>query len=188
MNGAAFYKCACAIVGRDNAEIYARKFGDLDGIFFDNLKNYEGLAFYIYSTSMGWHAHINGSLWSGAPDGDVVAFRDVLNSALSKLQSLKGAASTVYRGYFAEDLERFVAGYRVDELIIFPGFTSASFHEAGAFGGNVLFIIRALNAYPIWHLAADYYEHEVLIPAGARFNVVEIQLRSGRAVIVLQER
>jgi NAD:arginine ADP-ribosyltransferase len=118
----------------------------LDHIFHAEITNLEALAAYIYSTANGWHSYINTELWSGSPSPDVAAFAQVLNSALSKMAAITGKPATVYRGFNTRDLDAFGAQYVQDEIVTFPAFTSASFSLEGAFGGNVLFIIRALSA------------------------------------------
>ena len=164
----------------------------LDRPFHEEITGTEALAFYIYSTANGWHSHINEQLWAGSPDRDVVAFAEVLNSGLSKLVAIAGKQGTVYRGYNTRDLDAFSAQYVLDKIVRFPAFTSASFAEAGAFGGNVLFIIRALSARSIWFLSPNFHEEEALLPTDCSFRVVDKEVQSVgeehvKLVIVLQE-
>ena len=183
-----FLAAATAIVGEDNIKLYLKKFSDLDHVYFEDIKNYEALAFYIYSTSMGWHIYINEQLWSDNPDPAVKIFKNVLNGALKKLPTLKGSRSTVYRGYNTADLARFTEDYPVGKIIIFKGFTSSAYQAGSAFGGNILFIIRSRSACSIWHLASDYHEYEALIPAGKEFLVVDSVREGSKAVIVIEEQ
>ncbi len=164
----------------------------LDNAFHEGITGTEALAFYVYSTANGWHSHINGQLWTGSPHQDVIAFAEVLNSGLGKLAAITGKQGTVYRGYNTEDLDAFGAQYVRNEVVRFPAFTSASFAEAGAFGGNVLFIIRALSARSIWFLSPNFQEEEALLPTDCSFRVVGKEFQSVGAehvklVIVLQE-
>lgn len=121
----------------------------LDEEFHNGITNAEALAAYVYATANGWHSKINRQLWSKRPDRNVLKFAQVLDSALSKIVPVAGQQSTVYRGYSTDNLKAFDRRYREGEIVIFPAFTSASFTEASAFGGNVLFIIRSLNARAI---------------------------------------
>lgn len=57
--GGEFYSSLVGIVGARNAEQYARLFRPLDDLFFGAILNYEGLAFYTYTTSLNWHEKIN---------------------------------------------------------------------------------------------------------------------------------
>lgn len=175
------------IVGLETAQRYALKFQPLDAVFQGAIVNYEALAFYVYSTAMQWHSNINSELWSQQPSVSIKRFADVLDCGLTKLTCLRGSQSTVYRGYEADDLDVFQAIHPVGEVITFYGFTSVSYHQQSAFGGNVLFIIRSLNARSIWFLAADFHEHEALLPTGCRFEVVSAERQNARLVIVLQE-
>jgi hypothetical protein len=164
----------------------------LDDIFHDKITNLEALAFYIYSTANGWHSYINQQLWSGSPNHDVLVFSQILNSALSKIVAITGKQATVYRGYRTHDLDAFSTQYGQDQIVRFPAFTSASFSEAGAFGGNVLFIIRALSARAIWWLSPNFHEEEALLPTDCSFRVVDREFQSVgdehvKLVIVLQE-
>jgi NAD:arginine ADP-ribosyltransferase len=164
----------------------------LDDIFHDQITNLEALAFYVYSTANSWHSYINKQLWSGSPNRDVVAFAQVLNSALSKIVAITAKQGIVYRGYSTSDLDAFSARYIQGETVRFPAFTSASFSEAGAFGGNVLFIIRALSARAIWWLSPNFHEEEALLPTDCSFRVVDKKIQSVgdaavKLVIVLQE-
>jgi NAD:arginine ADP-ribosyltransferase len=164
----------------------------LDDNFHDQITNLEALAFYVYSTANGWHSYINAQLWSGNPTGDVAAFADVLNSALGKIVAITGKPGTVYRGYSARDLDAFGAQYVQNGIVRFPAFTSASFSQTGAFGGNVLFIIRALSARAIWWLSPNFHEEEALFPTDCTFQVVDKEFQSvgdahAKLVIVLQE-
>jgi hypothetical protein len=164
----------------------------LEEEFHEQITNAEALAFYVYSTANGWHTYINAELWSGNPHPDVIAFAEVLNSGLGKLAPIRGTNGTVFRGYHASDLDAFAAGYVEGQVVTFPAFTSASFKEMGAFGGNVLFIIRALSARAIWFLSPNFHEEEALLPTNSTFQVVdtEFQIVEGRRVklvIILQE-
>jgi len=164
----------------------------LDDRFHDQITNVEALAFYIYATANGWHHYINEQLWSGRPNSDIVAFADVLNSGLSKIVAITGKQATVYRGYNTDDLDGFSEQYVQDQVVRFPAFTSASFSQTGAFGGNVLFIIRALSARSIWWLSPNFHEEEALLPSGCTFRVIDKEFQSVggervKLVIVLQE-
>jgi hypothetical protein len=165
---------------------------ELDDAFHEEITNAEALASYVYSTANGWHSYINEQLWTGSPDRDVAAFSEMLNSGLGKLAAITGKQGTVYRGYNSGDLNAFGAQYVLDGIVRFPAFTSASFAEAGAFGGNVLFIIRALSARAIWFLSPNFQEEEALLPTDCSFRVVEKAFQSVgqehvKLVIVLQE-
>lgn len=164
----------------------------LDAKFHDEITNAEALAFYVYSTANGWHSYINEQLWSGKPHSDVLAFAAILNSGLGKIAPIAGKQGTVYRGYSTGDLDAFDAQYAQDGTVIFPAFTSASFAQTGAFGGNVLFIIRAFSARAIWWLSPNFHEEEALLPTGCHFRVVDkefqfVEDERVRLVIVLQE-
>ena len=188
MNADLFMAAAGRIVGRETAARYASKFGDLDAAAFTNeILGYEALAFNIYSTGMGWHIEINRQLWSGSPSPEVEQFARVLDGGLRKLPPYAFKEGVVYRGYFARHLAKFCETYPAGAEISFPAFTSAAFREETAFGGNVLFIIRALSARAIWFLSADYLEDEVLFPTGCRFRVNGSEMQGEKAVIGLQE-
>ena len=190
MNGRDFFQCVTTIVGPGNAERYATKFGDLDGLLSEDngILNYEGLAFYVYTTSLSWHYKINAELWGENPSYCVLMFREVMNKTLEKLVIYKNNGGLIYRGYKAANLEEFLTRYEVGKLVHFPGFTSAAFKEENAFGGNVFFMIRSLTARSVWFLAADFMETEVLIAAGKDFLVVDKTADQGRAVITLEEQ
>lgn len=187
MNGKAFKACIAEIVGADNADLYAGNFGDLDDKLIDNIYNYEGLAFYVYTTSMNWHYVINRELWSDSQRECIQYFRDVLNGALAKLPVYRSNNGTVYRGYSTSNVNNFLYDYSQGAEILFPAFTSAAYKETEAFGGNALFIIRSLTARAVWHLSANFGEYEVLIPAGREFKVLHSAVHNDRAVIVLEE-
>lgn len=164
----------------------------LDAKFHDKITNAEALAFYVYSTANGWHSYINQQLWAGEPHADVLEFAEVLNSGLGKIAPITGKQGTVYRGYSTRDLDAFDAHYVRDGNVNFPAFTSASFAQTGAFGGNVLFIIRALSARAIWWLSPNFHEEEALLPTNCSFRVVDKEFQFAgdervRLVIVLQE-
>lgn len=188
-------RVAWAIDRRDQTERCLRKVctaATLDDLFHDQITNAEALAFYVYSTANGWHTYINQQLWSGRPTPDVLAFAGVLNAGLGKIVAIAGKQGTVYRGYNADELNDFAGKYPEDGVVTFPAFTSASFSESGAFGGNVLFIIRALSARSIWWLSPNFHEEEALLPTGCTFRVIDKEFQSigaerGKLVIVLQE-
>jgi NAD:arginine ADP-ribosyltransferase len=164
----------------------------LEEQFHEQITNSEALAFYVYSTANGWHSYINAQLWSGDSDPDVKAFAEVLNAALGKIVAITGKSATVFRGYDADDLVEFGLKHVEGSVVEFPAFTSASFSEAGAFGGNVLFIIRALSARAIWWLSPNFHEEEALLPTGCLFQVVDKESLSAdgqlaKLVIILQE-
>jgi hypothetical protein len=187
MNGKKFYQILACIVGEDNAELYSKRFGPLDEPQNDTILNYEALAVYAYSTELLWHQQINDELWSGNPSPEVAAFTAVLNGVLAKLPPHTLNRGVVYRGYNTENIDEFLTKYALGSKIHFPAFTSASFREELAFGGNILFTIRTLTGKAIWYLAAKFDEYEVLIPAGTTFNVLNVERRANRAVIALEE-
>lgn len=182
-----FWRCLCSIVGEKNAIVYSKRFLPLDGLFYNDLLNYEALAFFAYSTGLNWHERINAELWSGVPSLEVRTFAAVLNEALAKLPRFTVNEGTVFRGYRTKNLSSFASRYPVGEIAVFPGFTSASFKQESAFGGNILFIIRALTARAIWYVSANFGEFEVLIPAGRTFRVLHVDVVNDRAVIALEE-
>jgi hypothetical protein len=195
MRGQQLLELLHRLIGNDETERCLKKISQaasLDEPFHDQITNAEALAFYVYSTANGWHSHINQQLWSSSPAPDVLAFAEVLNTGLGKIVAIKGKAGTVYRGYNTDDLDAFGEQYTLDQVVRFPAFTSASFSEAGAFGGNVLFIIRALSARSIWWLSPNFHEEEALLPTGCTFQVVDEEFQSVngehiKLVIVLQE-
>jgi hypothetical protein len=194
VRGIEFLRVLGRLIGAEETTRCLRKISDvkaLDERFHDQITNAEALAFYVYSTANGWHSYINTELWSGNPSRDVAMFARVLNSALGKIPAISAKQGTVYRGYSAGDLDRFGAQYVQGGFMKFPAFTSASFSQAGAFGGNVLFIIRALSARAIWWLSPNFHEEEALLPTDCNFQVVDKEFQSAgddaRLVIVLQE-
>lgn len=195
VRGIEFYKILKRMIGDTEAARCLSRICHLNGLdekFHDDITNAEALAFYVYSTANGWHSHINAELWSGNPNPDVLAFAEVLNSGLGKLAPIKGTHGTVYRGFSANDLEGFAAQYREGQIVTFPAFTSASFKETGAFGGNVLFIIRALSARAIWFLSPNFHEEEALLPTSCRFQIVDTEFQivgdqRVKFVVILQE-
>ncbi|WP_316179958.1 MULTISPECIES: ADP-ribosyltransferase domain-containing protein [unclassified Bradyrhizobium] len=195
MDGHEFFNLLCRLIGNDEAARCLRKIctaAQLDSLFHEKITNTEALAFYVYSTANGWHSYINEQLWSGNPAPDVLAFAAVLNRGLSKIIPIRGKPGTVYRGYSAPDLNAFSEQYPLDRPVHFPAFTSASFSETGAFGGNVLFIIRALSARSIWWLSPNFHEEEALLPTGCTFLVIDKEFLSAgeeqdKLVVVLQE-
>lgn len=188
MDGAEFFRCVAKIVGAENASLYASRFGPLDERQYGELLNYEALAFYVYTTSLAWHAVINRALWEGDARKEILVFRDVLNSALEKLPCYNAKGGVVYRGYTVSDLDEFLSHYRPGTLIAFRGFTSASFEPSEAYGGNVLFILRALTARAAWYVSANFHECEVLLPTDRSFLVLEVEQRGDQAVISLEEQ
>jgi hypothetical protein len=175
------------IIGSEEVERCSKRFGPLTEIFYQSITNAEALVFYIYATANGWHAFINRELWSRFPNQDVVVFAYHLDKGLSKLPRYTANGGVIYRGLNVGDLKNFSKQYEVGNTVIFPAFTSASFHERGAFGGNVLFIIRSLNARVIWFLSPNFHEEEVLLPSNCRFIVEGKGMRGDRLAIVLQE-
>ncbi len=195
MRGSEFLDVLRRLIGVDETARCLSKICNLEALddkFHGQITNLEALAFYVYSTANGWHSYVNKQLWSGSPNRDVVAFAEVLNSALGKIVAITGNQGTVYRGYNINDLDAFSTKYVQGEIVKFPAFTSASFSEAGAFGGNVLFIIRALSARAIWWLSPNFHEEEALLPTDCSFRVAEKAIQSigdahVRLVIILQE-
>jgi len=182
-----FHSALVQIVGAENAYSYSRRFMPLSGAFTGALYNFEALAFYVYTTGLAWHEYLNAELWKDVPNPNCIVFRDVLNAALDKVPLYKARGGVVYRGYRTENIEAFLKGYTPETNIVFPGFTSAAFTPEHAFGGNVLFIIKALTARAVRYVSANFYEYEVLIPAGRTFHVRDVQRSEGRAVILMDE-
>lgn len=188
MDGQRFTEVLQRLIGEEATQHCIRKVGGgLDKPFHEDLFGYEALAFYVYSNASTWHVTINRALRNQTKDPDILAFAEVLDGGLLKIPPLRGKASEVFRGLNVPDLDTFVEGYSVGSEIIFRGFTSASYAETGAFGGNVLFIIRANSARSVWYLAAHFQEEEALLPTGCQFRVISTARRGNRLVIVLEE-
>ena len=188
MTGAQFVAILEMMIGAEATRHCVAKIGgELDEPHFGSLTTYEALALYVYSNASSWHADINRQLWSGVPSAEVRVFAAVLNSCLQKLPALTGMASLVYRGLRAPDLDAFAESYVPRREVVFRGFTSATYREEAAFGGNVLFIIRSQSARSVWFLSAHFYEEEVLLPTDRRFDVMGAELRGGRLLVRLQE-
>jgi hypothetical protein len=195
VGGPEFLDALQRLIGVDETTRYLRKICPkhaLDDMFHGEMTNAEALAFYVYSTANGWHTYINEQLWSGEPAPEVRAFAKMLNSGLNKIVAIAGSQGTVYRGYSVTNLEAFAAHYVQGEIVRFPAFTSASFAESGAFGGNVLFIIRALSSRAIWWLTPNFHEEEALLPTDCVFRIVDREFQSVggkpvKLVVVLQE-
>lgn len=185
--GEKFYRSLVNIVGKDNAQLYLRKFRPLDSRQHDNLLKYEALAFYVYTTGLNWHQIINEQLWSGRPSTDVREFEKVLNNALAKLPLYRARNGVVYRGYRATDLNEVSEKYLIGDNVTFPGFTSASHLESEAFGGNILFVIKSLTARPLWYLSANFGEYEVLIPSRKTFRIIDLVKKPEKIAIFLEE-
>jgi hypothetical protein len=145
---------------------------------------YEHMAVYLYSTGMNYYATINGALWDGTASADILLFRDVLNEGLARLAVFRG---DLYRGLNTPDPALFAQGYVPGQIVHFPAFTSGVQHEAEAYFGNVLFIIRAKTARQVWFLSADYLERELLIKAGTDFRVLTCETTGPKAIILLEE-
>lgn len=115
MRGSEFLDVLRKLIGVDETERCLSKICKVDALddqFHDQITNLEALAFYVYSTANGWHSYINVQLWSDSPHPDVVAFAQVLNTALGKIVSISGKPGTVYRGYNTHDLDAFSALYQ----------------------------------------------------------------------------
>ena len=184
---ARFYAALVEIVGTENARSYSGRFMPLGGPLTGTLYNFEGLAFYVYTTGLNWHEYLNAELWKESPNPNCLVFRDVLNAALEKIPLYRARDGLVFRGFQTRNIDEFLEGYKAGRTIVFPGFTSASFAQDHAFGGNVLFIIKALTARAAWYVAAAFHEYEVLIPAGRLFHVRDVQRTAARAVILMDE-
>ena len=195
MTGEDFQNLLKRLIGADEAARCIRKIcrvEHLDLPFFGGVTNAEAVALYVYATANGWHTLINSELWSGTPGRDVVLFAEVLNAAIAKIPAIRGKAATVYRGYSASDLTAFGNHYPLGQIVRFPAFTSASFSASGAFGGNVLFIIRALSARSIWPYSPNFHEEEALLPTNCSFRIADKEVRvagsvAKQLVIVLEE-
>lgn len=188
LNGNRFLSIASQVVGPKAAEDCAHRIGDLDSADFPNdLLGFEALAFYIYTHPSGWQATIDRQLSAAQPDRPVSVFAAVLNGALRKLPPYRWRDGLVFRGHRSDDPETFLARYPVGSVRLAPSFLSAALRAETAFGGDVLFMIRALSARAIWFLAASYKEDEVLFPARTRLRVEQQYVRDGRAVVLLQE-
>lgn len=186
-SSATFVAAMAGLCEGQNAAAYISKFTPLDATFVPPLKNYEALAFHVFATGDEWSEQINHELWTGSPSSEVVVTTAVLDGALEKLPRYRVNRGLIYRGYQTSDVASFVAHYKVDSTVLFPGFTSASLKEDGAYGGNVLFIIRSASARAVWFLGTDFCDGEVLLPSDRRFRVVAVETQGARAVIVLEE-
>lgn len=188
LDGNRFLSIAGRVVGPNAAEACARKIGDLDAAHYPNeIFGYEALALYLYTSTVGWHDEIDRALASERPDRDVSVFAAVLNGAIRKLPPYRWRNGLVFRGQRSDDLQRLLADNPVGSVRLLPGFMSAALKAESAFGGNVLFIIRGLNARAIWFLAASFREDEVLFPARTRLRVERQDVYDGRAVLLMQE-
>jgi len=145
----------------------------------------ERLAIWIYSsTDDDWYERINDELWHPPESAEVAALSQLINAALQKLPVHAGLT---YRGYYAADLDPFLAMFEPTAVIRWPGFTSSSVVPEKAFSGNILFAIRSQNGRILGLYADKPDEEEVLFKSGSRFVVVSVERREDLAVIELEE-
>jgi hypothetical protein len=180
-----FTNALVALVGRELAERFSKKFEPLHEEVCLGVLGYEALAMFVYTTPLEWHERINRELWNNRPSNEVLVFAAALNSGLAKAPPRKGL---VYRGYAPPNLDKFLRDYHVGQRKRMPAFTSAAIDPAKAFNGNVFFTIRSHTAGILWMWSADYGEtDEVVFPTGTIFDVLSVERRGDRAFIALEE-
>ena len=150
-----------------------------------HLTQWERLAIWIYSTTQGrWYRSINDALWDGNPSDDIEAICHLLTSGLKKLRSYQGK---VYRGIRVENLNAFLARYKIDAEMDWPAFTSATIERAYAQIGNVSFMIQSQNGRVLGPYANYQTEQEVIFLPGSRFRVKAVERTANKAIIDLVE-
>ncbi len=156
-----------------------------DGRDGNGLRAAQRLALWIYTNfTSNWYAEINRELWSGAPSLSVVAFAQILNSAIRKLPAYVG---TVYRGIESRDLDALLGTHHYGATVTWPGFTSSSLDRSEAYFGDVLFVIKSRNGRALGLYAHNHHEREVLFPSGARFHVTYVERIDDTAIIEVEE-
>lgn len=108
------------------------------------------------------------------------AYRDVLNSALKKLNSYKGP---VLRGTTLSPEQ--VALHQVGTIVTYPAFTSTS--VTSGFGGDQRFVIQSKNGHFIAPFSSSKTENEVLFPANTKFKVLNVEKTNDKTEITLEE-
>lgn len=118
----------------------------------------------IHNYTLGIFDSLNPALYSGKLTNDQLAFTRVLDSALSKIPSLK---MTVYRG----TSKKFVA--KVGLVVEFKAYSSTSTEKdvAEGFVRDRLIIMKLKTGKDIQDYSNAGNEREILIPRGVKFKV-----------------
>ena len=174
--------------GRD-IDYLARRGRDRAKSLTSGLTDVEVAMIRAYSTSDSSYGYrpINGALvkaMRGTPPADWKvweAYRDVLNSALAKLPKYQG---TVKRGINVSD-KKLIERYRVGQIVDESAFVSTSYTAGWA--GNVRFSITSKTGVKIEDISNHPGEKEVLMKAGTKFRVLEVDDRGKEYHITLLE-
>ena len=129
-------------------------------------------------SNYGW---INSNLRLNQTDEKTTNFRDVLNSALSKLRAYQG----VVRRGLSLPPDR-LKDYQVGAEITYPGFTSTSLGYG--FNQHHRFVIHSKNGRYVAPNSSSPGELEVLFKSGAKFRVLDRKdAEEGRVEITMEE-
>lgn len=148
----------------------------------DIIKDYTADAFF----------QVNQSLNAGHP-GQVAAFTDKLDVALSKLPAAPGETIRQIRFFDDADLNAFLKQHQRGAPVKYPGYTSTTKLTEAEFGGTigereVLMKINGKSGRDITRFALNPDEREVLYSRNTQFIVESIETReSGATVITLTE-
>jgi SPP1 gp7 family putative phage head morphogenesis protein len=140
-----------------------------------------------------YYSRLNNMLYKQEATPNAIAFRDLLNEALKYSDNFEGLSARGI-GLSGVDLTKWIEGHKraaqTGEPIRYLSFISSTMGEVPAFKENVTILIHGKTGTwvnPI-SLNSQGRENEVLLPANATFNVMDVKNTGGnRYTIVVQE-
>ncbi len=147
------------------------------------LQNLGRIAIYGYTSSDAWI--LNGGLWNQCSNvlPQLRGYIEALSLGLSELPKFDGIdGKKLHRNLplLTEDLEQ----YRVQETVLFRGFTSTA-TSWGNFGGKVNFEIHcSVSGVNVKSFSQAENENEILFPARTNFRILQ---KVGKKVIMVED-
>lgn len=133
---------------------------------------------------------VNEALRAGTATAAQREYARLLNEALALAPKFRGRVTRAITREGSE-LKQFLADHRqaltTGQAVVHKGFNSSSKGESAAFSGNIVLRIESRTGVWVQPISLVPHENEVLLRAGTRFLVKDIQERGGRYFIDLEE-
>lgn len=149
------------------------------------LSEAEELAMYHYTGS--GYRDLNAALRDGNPNEQQKVFQAILNSAIAKTSKYKLKPNeTLKRGVTLTSEQ--IAAYKEGAVVRWDAFTSTSYGDDAAFGGNVVFHIKAKSGVDMTKISKfGKGEREVLLGSPLNVRVLSVKSLGGTTIIEVEE-
>ena len=159
-----------------SAMVYQMAKAELESRRLDTgLTEAERVALYVWTMDTGsdpLFKRINHAMRTGEGFDELEPMIALMQSALAKLPNYEGKVyRAVKRGGFSGGFPSFDAAHKLDNIVVYKGFTGTSKYSDNALNGNIFCYINSKSGKDISSFSSKPYQGEILFASNVIFDV-----------------